>query len=442
MSKKGKLHRVTEGLKTLLILLLTCSALWLAARTQLFGPFRGLWQEEEIQSGTVQTESGARADAARPLRITVTAEGLAENIRRGIQYDAAETDALFQSLAGLLAETLSSVGAPEEISRSQWEQALGTAPGVCLDFQGELPLSVLSGWLTGTENALPGCARRVHLGLWQGAVALCYKETDSGRYYRCLSEVANVNSLAETLDAARDNGAVFAFEDGAYAGLNPDTLVTSGTPEPGIYTAANPMSGGRTALEELMEELGISVDASSFYSSGDEQVARTGEYSLRLSDRGRAEFQAGETGSLFPVSLSRSGATLFESVETCRRLAAVTVGAHCGEARLYLMYAREGAEGLEICFGYSLNGAVVRQEEGCAARFLIREGRVVQFQMNFRFYAAAGTGTPVLPLRQAAAAMEALDLAGEELLLIYNDTGAETVTAGWAAIDHSGANGG
>ena len=442
MSNKKHLRRVVEGGKTLLILLLTCSALWLASRTQLFGPFRGLWQEEERPTGTVQTESGARADAARPVRLTVTAEGVTDHIRRGIQYDEEGADALFQSLAPLLAETLSSAGAPEEISRARWEQALAAAPGVCLDFQGELPLSVLSGWLTGTENALPGRARRVHLGLWQGTVALCYRDAESGSYYRCLSEAANPAGLAEALAAVRDNGAVFAFEEEIYSALAPDTLVTPGSLEAGVYTAANPMTGGQAALEGLMEVLGISVDASSFYTSGNELVARTGDYSLRLSDRGGAEFQSSGTGNILPVSLGRGEPSVFSCVETCRRLAAATVGARCGEARLYLMYARETGEGLEVCFGYSLNGSVVRMEEGCAARFLIRDGQVVQFSLNFRTYTAAGTGTRVLPLRQAAAAMEAMGLAGEELLLIYNDTGAETVTAGWAAIDHGRPNGG
>ena len=438
MSKGTKLNRVVEGCKTLLILLLTCSALWLLTRTQMFSPFRGLWQEEEHHTGTVQTESGARADAARPLRISVAAVGVTDDIRRGIQYDESESDALFQSLAGLLAETLSGAGEAEEISRAQWEKALAAAPGVCLDFQGEMPLSVLAGWLTGTESNLPGSTRRIHLGLWKGTVALCYRDADSGLYYRCRSEAANPNSLTEALATVRDNGAVYAFEEDTYAGLAPDTLVTPGGFSPQVYTAANPMAGGQAALKELMEQLNISVDASSFYSSGNEQVARTGEYSLRLSDRGGAEFQAGESGTLFPVSQRRGEATLFDCVDTCRRLAAATVGARCGEARLYLMYAREGDEGLEICFGYSLGGAVVRLEDGdCAARFLIRNGQVAQFSLNFRAYTAAGTNTPVLPLRQAAAAMEAMGLAGEELLLIYHDTGAETVTAGWAAIDHS-----
>ena len=37
------------------------------------------------------------------------------------------------------------------------------------------------------------------------------------------------------------------------------------------------------------------------------------------------------------------------------------------------------------------------------------------------------------PIPQAAAAMEAMGLEGEELLLVYSDNGGETVSASWAA---------
>lgn len=42
-----------------------------------------------------------------------------------------------------------------------------------------------------------------------------------------------------------------------------------------------------------------------------------------------------------------------------------------------------------------------------------------------------------MPIPQAMAAMEALKLEGEELLLVYSDTGGETVSASWAAAGNS-----
>ena len=46
--EKSKKRRAVELVKDVLIILLSCSALWLAARTPLAAPLRGLLQEEEI----------------------------------------------------------------------------------------------------------------------------------------------------------------------------------------------------------------------------------------------------------------------------------------------------------------------------------------------------------------------------------------------------------
>lgn len=431
---KTKRSRAVETVKDVLIVLLTCSALYLAARSQLMNPLSGFWREEAPQTGTVQTESMARADAARPLRMIAHLEGATGVLRYGVQYDTATSDGLFQQVAGLLAEALSGAGAPEQITRYQWEQALLMAPGISFDFQGELPMAVLAGWLAGEDTHLEGAVRHLTLTMWQDAVALYYRDEETGAYYRCLSEMANGLPLTETLSTLAENGAVYAFESEDYQDLDPDTLITGEPPVPAVYTASNPMAGGRAALEALMDDLGLSVDSSSFYSSGNEQVARSGNSSIRLSADGTAVYQAdSEEDSLFLVSMGRSNASVFEAVEACRKLAADTIGTNCGEARFYLTHAREGEAGLEVRFDYCLNGAPVRLEEGTAAWFLVRNGQIVQFEFRFRSYADSGETTVVLPVRQAMAVMDSLGRTGEELLLMYSDTGGERVTAAWTA---------
>jgi len=439
MDKQKRTRWLVERVKDVLIVALSCSAVWLALRSQMFHPVSQMWREEEYLVNPIQTESVARADAARPLRMAASLTVGTESVRYGVQYDTETSDALFQQVAGLLAEALSSVEEPVSISRDQWEQALLTAPGVCFDFQGELPMTVLAGWLTGDESAPEAVVRRMVLTVWQEDVALCYRDEVSGGYFRCLSEVADQAHLIQALSELGDNGAGFAFEAEEYETLAPDTLLTRQEPEAAVYHADNPMAGGRDALEALMGMVGLPVDASSFYSSGNEQVARNGDDSLRLSDRGVAEYQAGEESEHFYVPVHGSQATLFEAVEACRQLTASTIGANCGEARTYLLSAQETGNGLDIRFGYCLNGSVVRQEQGYAARFLVRNGQIVSFELRFRSYTDSGETTPVLPIRQAAAAQSAMELDGEELLLTYNDTGAERVSAAWAAADHSSA---
>lgn len=92
----------------------------------------------------------------------------AEGARYGVCYDQAGCQELFQKVAGSLAETLSSSGAPETVSRAEWETALTGRLGVYIDFQGQIPLSVLVGWLSGGETGLTATVRRLVLTQWEG----------------------------------------------------------------------------------------------------------------------------------------------------------------------------------------------------------------------------------------------------------------------------------
>ena len=443
MDKMRKRDRARELAKDVLILLLTCSALWLAGRSQIFGPLGGILREERPGPEAVQTESGARADAARPLRMAVSLQEGTETIRYGVQYDPAGVDTLFQQTAGLLVEALSAAGAPEPMGRTQWEEAQSAAPGITFDFQGALPLEVLAGWLSGGETGLTAPVRRLTLAPWQGETALFYRDEGDGRYYRCPTRTVSHDQLAQALSGLRGNGAWYAFESEGYQQMDPDTLLLEGQSAPAVYAASNPAAGGQSALEGLMEDLGIPVSSSSFYSSGDEEVARSGYDMVRLSAHGVLTYIGGEHGEASLPVQSRGGSpTLFEAVDACRRVAAAAILPRCGEARLYLMSVQNTGQGLEVRFGYSLNGAVVRMEEGCAARFLVREGSIVHFSIHLRSYAATGETALLPPIRQAAAAMEAEGLTGGELLLAYVDGGGDRVSPSWAAVRSPGTEGG
>ena len=439
----SKIRRIVEGVKTILIVLLSCSALWLAAQTPLAAPMWGLLREEGPQVQPGQSQGEEHGPGGVPMAMAVNLfgapDGLSlpegtEGARRGIRYDQGACQELFEQVAGPLLEALSSAGEPEEVGRLEWERALTERLGVYLDFQGQVPLPVLVGWLSGEETGLTASVRLMALTAWEDGLDVYYRDEGDGRFYRCRSHVADPYSLSQALSGLTGNGAFYAFEREDYAGLDPDTLLLPEAPSPAVYTAANPMSAGQTALESLVRDLGFSLNSTSFYST-DEQVARSGDDSVRLSDGGTAQYlyEGKAGGGLFPVPrLGRSG-TLFDSVETCRRIALSAISPRCGEARLYLMSVQERPEGLEIDFGYSLNGVPVLLDRGCAARFLVSGGQVVQFSIHLRGYTANGSASLTLPPRQAAAALLARGLEGEELLLTYADSGGDTLTAGWSA---------
>ena len=434
---------VVERVKDVLILLLTLSALWLGTRSQLLGPMREYFQEETPQINPITTQQEALAEAVRPLRMIAALEGGTGIRRYAVQCDQAAADELFQQVASLLSETVSGAGAAEPVDRRRWEQALLTAPSVVFDFQGRLPIEVLVGWLTGDATQLTGTVRRLVLAVEEETMVLYYCNQEDGGYYRCLSSAEHSENLRQVLSELAENQASFAFESESYQMLDPDTLVQETISDPVAYSAINPVADGRASLEELMKELGFPVNGSSFYSAGSEHVARSGNNSVRLSDKGTLIYQAENTlNETLVAARGWTATSVFEQVEACRRMAAATLSVRCGDARLYLQSVQEVDQGLEVRFGYCLNGIPVQLEEGSAAWFLVQDGMVTQFEFHLRSYSSLGTTTALLPMRQAVAALEALGLEGEELQLMYSDSGSDLVTAGWTAVDHQPKEGG
>lgn len=448
--KKSDKIRVVELVKDVLIFLLTCSALYLAAQTPLAAPLGGLFREEGNPALPGHGQGVEQGLGALPLAMVVNLpSGLpggasmperTGNVRCGIQYDQAACQELFQRIAGPLAEALSSAGAPEPVSRYRWERALTSTLGVYMDFQGEVPLPVLAGWLSGGKTGLTAAVRRLALTVGGDGVELYYRDEEDGRFYRCQNQVADPYSLAEALSGLTDNGAFYAFESELYRDLDPDTLLMPNAPAPQAYSVSNPVPGGKADLEALVQDLGFSLNSTSFYST-DEQVARSGDNSVRLAARGIAQYEGDENGGMFPVLRQGEAGPVFDVVETCRQLALSALGSRCGEARIYLISAKEAEDGWEIDFGYSLNGIPVLLEQGYAARFLVRGERIIQFSLYLRSYAESGGGPLVLPPRQGAAALAAKGLKGSELVLTYTDSGADTVTAGWSARDNTAGEG-
>lgn len=428
-----KTMRVKEGLKSLLIVLLSCSAVFLSVRVFQMEP-----QGDVLLPGPVGTQaqslSAERGKIAWPMRLAAAIQGDGGILRCAAQYNAQESDALFQKTASLLVEALSSTDAPQQVDEIQWRRALRSAPGFYFDFQGELPFSVLAGWLSEQSCALEGAVRRLVLTVADSQVVLYYQNAQNGAYYVCDTDVVDPAHLSDAVSALTGNGAFFAFESEEYQGLDPYTLLLPEAPEAKVYRASNPLAQEADPLGLLMEELYFPSESAAFYTAGDERVARNGEESMRLSQRGVVTYQCDDEDSgRYLIAHEGETATLLEMAEGCRALAQRTLGSRCGQARLYLMGMEETPQGWQVEFGCCIDGIPVQTEEGCTARFLVRNGQILEFSLWLRGYAETGETALLLPEGQAMAAMESLGHAGEELVLIYPDQGGESILPVWAA---------
>lgn len=424
-----KNKRMVERVKSLLIVLLSCSAVYLAVRTQMPIALSGLLPAGTTQSGS-QTTQENRTQAAQPMRMAVTLRGGEESLRYGVQYDQEAQDALFQQVYSLLVEALSSADAPENVTEKAWQEALNTAPGVYFDWQDQLSFPVLTGWLSVDNEQLTGQVRRLMLTAQEGQAVIYYCGQDEV-YYRAVCGMVDVSRLSEAIAGIKENGARFAFEVEEYSALAPYTLLLGENITPKVYQASNPLEQ-ESVQEEVRQVLDFSTDSSVSYVTSDEQVIRNGNDTLRVAADGTLTYTAADDGSSrYPVA----GSGVYWAVERCRQLMADALGDWCGQARVYLRSVEEiGTESWQIEFGYLLNGVPVRLgEEGYAARFQVADGRVSSYTLCLRSYTDSGTTSVVLPQRQAMAAMEAKGHQGEELQLVYLDTGAQQVSASWAA---------
>lgn len=423
-----------EWVKNLLIAGLALSALYLFTLSPLYlnSPLNG-WTGSFASAAPSDEEAHISfSPAARPTRIAV----MGGAGRCGVQYDTAAVDALFEQTGTLLGEALGSAGEARAVQESRWRRAL-EGEGIYFDFTGAVPLSALSGWLReGERNALlSGDARRLLLAPGDdGAVWLYYQDGwDKDSFYARPTALQTQAHLSPVTGSIAPNGAKFAFEDARLQACGPYTLVTSGPDRAPVYEAASPLAAGGEALDATLSALSFSGALMANYSADEGTVYRRGEDALLLTPDGSLSFHGGGN-HLYPVASEEAEPTLAEMIEATRKLCAAVLEPLCGGARIYLTSASQEGTEATITYSYSLNGAAVwLGEEGWCAQFQLLDGEVSGFTLHIRRYTALEEQTPLLPAVQAAAAMEAEDAAGGELLLLYRDTGEREVRGGWIA---------
>ncbi len=409
------MKRFKEPLKTLLILLLTASAVFLAWKGSLFSAFF-----PEIKSAVTappeQDEQSFTA-AVLPMTAAVTGPG---GMCCGVKYDASAMAELYEGFSAILSETLGSAEEPAVISRVVWQDRL-QEESLFLDYGFPLPISALAAWVgveadwAGKET---GSAFLLDHGS-AGTVRLSYRAGD-GRYFQCPT-AASWNTLRSILEEYRPNGAVFAFEIPELRSCDPFLLVLEQLPPLHRVQASYDPAAAARAFAELF---GVNLGGQSRYKEADGTMVYPGDNGvLRLWADGSISYAAAGDN---PIT-ARSAA---EQIEKARRLLAAIHASYAGEERLELSGAEEESGDLVLSFSYVLGGVRLDISAGPAARATWREGKLTELLIRPRSYRETETLSDLLPEKQAAAAAGSIRR-GAAARLILPDGGEGRLEPTW-----------
>ena len=422
-------RRFLEWAKNLLILALTCSAVFLALQTPMAAEVRS-WMDPA--GWPAQSVERQRSEAVTPCTLAVRSElGL-----YGLSGDVTGLTRDFGRFSALLGKALDILGSSETIQAAQWRTLL-EAPGVYCAFQCAPPLSVLGAFL-GEGSGLSGSAQSLLLS-WDGSrVWLAWREGKG--YYRLPTQLSYEQDLKPLVEEFSPNGAAFAYtlaaSDETYNTLDPYVLVSMTASQPQIYTALSPdFVRDREALEQLLSALGFQSGAASAYESGGELALNESGDRLRVGSQGQVTFHAGEEDR-YPVTGEGSRITAAEAASAAWDLLNRAAGPWKGELSFVLTGLERTQAGWLVTFHGRLNGLpLTLGEEGWCAQITVEERKISDFTLTLRAYTPTGETSVVPSERLAAAALKSLPQAGGRLMLSYSDNGGGTLSALWLALE-------
>ncbi len=412
---------IKEWIKSILIVLLLCSALVLAVMATsdgFFPDWKTITGMFRANSGTELQEQTLRAQtAARPVQLSVrTTAG-----RASAMYDAQSLDEAYEQFGGLLGQALETVDSVQQSNLRAVQEAL-VQPSVYFAYPGAVPLSALAQWLEaecgGTE-----VASWFVLSVQSDAVRLYYGAEDAvytGNTY------LPTDRLLQEIERFRPDGSSFAFEQEELSCLAPLTLVDGGSHP--IYQAEAASAYDETFVSSTASLLGFNPYGDGFYTEADGTVvfSEVGG-SLRIEPDGTVKIaNQNADNSRFQAADASAAA----AIEAARALLDDLTSGNIGEAALCLSeYSVAADQMVTLRFSYYLNGIPVYSSSGAAATVTLKGAVITALTVRVRDYALRPEPLVLLPVRQAQA------LAGEEgrMEIAYADTGDGAMSAGWVS---------
>lgn len=410
--------RLKEPVKSLLILLLMASALFLAWQTGLFSGLLAQSEAEGNGSGSVGERPMSYTRAAWPCAAAITWDN---GLRYGVKYDDGAMEQLYSQLSVPLGETLGSSETPERISEKSWNRALSRGSAF-LDYENAQSLPVLALWLGTEAEALEGCnARRLLLAPGEGELTQLLFQDAAGRFFRCTT-MATWSSVQTAVAPFLPNGAGFARELEGLEACEPYSLILEQLP---ALTLLHSYPGALDSCAAQAAHLfSVPLNSGSSYLEPDGTQVYLGEYgSLRRSPEGALIYRYEEDAPVCETEALQ--------IEQSRQLLEQLHEAFRREEQLFCVGSWEQGEMTMVYFDYRAGSLPVHLESGHAAWCQFREGVLQEVGLYPRSYGREAEAAVLLPEMQAAAAAGSIQ-AGSEARLVYPDLGGESLSPVWS----------
>jgi len=418
-------RNAVERIKTVLIVLLTASALLLGWRTGLFNdfvtaiPFFG--NVAELMRGTpgeTEPEETTVKEAARPLCVLITNEA---GERYAEKYNVGARNAVYEATSSIIGEALESLGTPSEVSEDEWREGLSGA-GVYYEYLKPIKLSYITGWLGAhgtfvSDQTDDLMFRRIYVTFGDAEISrVYYQDIKSGLFYS--AETASIFGKARELERYRPNGVMFAYETDIPGAENaPYMLIIPGSEYNNVLATST--GSAMDTIDIALKVLGHSNETYTTLPDGSDAIRCVGtQFNIRADMHGRVLYQRTEG---LPTAEEHSQLSESEMIERARLVTAETIGELCGDAEVFFETLDYDPENnCTVSFGYYITGGSIQlPEDRFAASVTFVSGTIARVEMYFKNFTYTEESTRLLPERQALAAAEG------EFVLVYFDTDTE-----------------
>lgn len=403
--------KIIELIKTLLLIVLTCSAVYLTILANSYYDLELPFISSKSEETAAVTGDNTVSEASRPVKMAVmNAYG-----RYAAIYSSDNVDQMYDRLGRYLGEALGTIGRTEAVEPETVMEKLA-GQGIFYEYPGQIHLSALAAWLgAGLPSTAEDTAAEMYvISLDENGETLCYR-TDEG-WYSCVVDLRE--DIAADMEVYRPNNVSFAFElaqtERSFEDIESFCLVVA-QPSPSQITARSMTAELR---ETVASYLGFNPYSDSSYieDNGDE-VFTANNSMLRL-----------ETGGLLTYNTPGNGTrsvSASDRIELARSVLMELVSP--GDAQLYFSGETYDNGAYTLSFDYYVSGVKVITDTGSGAQVVIESGEITRITAWLRSYTGSDQTASLLPAVQAAAMKDG------RLEVVYTDRGTDTLTAGWQA---------